>query len=682
MGMINLSKKVMVGIASTMLLIQMTQGREIHATNLERLDLLKNGNWLEKVGSTRFRVINREEEKPVVANVTKIEVGEASKEKKDSIRSIKDRMLDLLGRNNEKEEGKESEEIEQINEVDLVYKASKKAEALEQESFTEKHEATILKHEATILKDEATILKDEAEESPKKSTLTQDEAVAQETSKTAQKKEEQKTSVETVESLRYNSEKETGATVNISKEQEKPAVSEKEQMYFWFETNESGEVVSRLISKEEYVRLCLNIRVNAQETAEAMKFIYTISNWRSKLFEGSILVVVGSILYRIGNIILERFDTGLEAMVIGKVPVIPLILPALAIIAGLSTKYQKKKGSILSIVALLSVYQIKHILFNNEESLKDVILLNWPNIASLAVVLFLFMYEYGAMTIRNKTFPSLRIESSIRMVSIVAIATIAMLLISAAYLSEVVPSDSPLSAYLESTLYMVSERSMQNIVYGCCAILSFCASIITLNIRPLVVLDGPKEKRNLALIRIGSILVALVLGSLFAQIVQSPPMDVLVTKFVMLGLIFAGSSILFEVGTSVLPADSLIKRHKNIISMIILLIAVKLTISVGAYVIIRSMGKEEAVLAFLKSIQDKIYGICGSEGSSTGILSTIYSWIYYVYEAAISGVKAVLSVSSKGVEAVKDISISAVEEVKSGFISIIEAITSDIGNNA
>ncbi|KAI5190840.1 hypothetical protein NEMIN01_1242 [Nematocida minor] len=640
-----LIKKVIISVGAIGL-VQLAHGRSV-PFNPNKLNLLQNSNWMVMPANTLF-IYKGEENKTVEAPVVEERLALEAPGKEDlkygpNVKSLRARLLNLF---------KKSEPVEEEKKIELVELVETENE-IEQERVVEQEFVQGSEYEAEVEQSSHAVVI-----SAEKTDINNNSVVENQVLEVVNTETEEKVACTSLV-LHSKAVVEEGAFENVAapakvadvveidevpvvepeivvaEEKKEIAVvapqPEEELYYFWVDTLIDGTTVTRLITRDECIRLNKEARAVMLETEEANKFLYNISNNIEKAKDSAKLLTLSSILYKVASVIMNSWDKPFSALRVYGISVFSLFMPIIALIDLLDKRHHRQKGIMLSIYAILAVYQIKSIIVvGNNATFTNTIIMNMAAISALCSIVYLFAIEYAARTKHNEQFPGQRRKNTARAASFISLVCIGLL----AALAYIHPFSVEKPNLISQSLFIRTPQNIYNIIHASIAVLSYCASIMILNMRPTVDIMNKTEKIRVGL-RIGQILVAMVLGMMLTQTIQ-PEYSVMSTQLIQLALIVTGLSILFGNGARYLPEDSVVKRHRNTISMVIFAISAKILLSLAVYLIIKKLGMEKEALAFVMKGQSKLSQMYLAL-NQTAAGKFFFSVIAYIKAMLISG---------------------------------------------
>ncbi|KAI5127591.1 hypothetical protein NEPAR04_1095 [Nematocida parisii] len=384
----------------------------------------------------------------------------------------------------------------------------------------------------------------------------------------------------------------------------------------WNEVLEDGTPVIKLVTKKEYERLIKEYTCKSKEERVVISFIYRCILSIRKLIESSIVFVIAHGLYKYISNELIKYKLAYTELTKLSIPVVGLCLPVLASVGLLVKGHKREKGIVMSILAVLSVYQIKYV--DTTGSIMNKLVLNWPTFLATGSILFTFAMEYAYRSMHNEAFPVQRRKTTAR----IATTTVLVCTVLLSLLSHVMPYNKSTRNAITSVFLIIDPRIITHIIQACIIAMSFAVSVMILNMRSAGTIG--KTSRSRLLVRIGQMITAILLA-VALLLTSTMSLPAITPTLAGLGLVFNGFSILFGVGLKALPADSILRKHGRIVSTLLLIVSVKILLSLAIYIAIVHFGYEGEFLMAVSNFNKYLSRISGAIKKS--YLGAVFSYI-------------------------------------------------------
>ncbi|KAI5168179.1 hypothetical protein NEIRO02_2449 [Nematocida sp. AWRm79] len=368
----------------------------------------------------------------------------------------------------------------------------------------------------------------------------------------------------------------------------------------WIEALEDGTPVTKLVTKKEYERLIKEYTCKDKEQRVVISFVYRCILSIRKLIESSIVFAIAHGLYKYISKELIKYKLAYTELTKFSIPVVGLCLPVLASVGLLVKGHKREKGIVMSILAVLSVYQIKYV--DTTGPIMNKLVLNWPTFLATASILFTFAMEYAHRSVHSEVFPVQRRKTTARIATTTVLACTVLL----SLLSHIMPYNKSTRNVITSMLLIIDPRMITHIIQACIIAMSFAVSVMILNMRSVDAIG--KTTRSRLLVRIGQMITAILLA-VALLLTSTMSLPVITPSLAGLGLVFNGFSILFGVGLRALPADSILRKHGRIVSTLLLIVSVKILLSLAIYIGIVHFGYEGEFLKAISNINKYLSSI-------------------------------------------------------------------------
>ncbi|KAI5179795.1 hypothetical protein NEOKW01_0258 [Nematocida sp. AWRm80] len=259
---------------------------------------------------------------------------------------------------------------------------------------------------------------------------------------------------------------------------EQPCTCEEteENQVYWIEMDqETGNIKTSPMSKEKFIAFYKQQKVAEQVNKSAMSFIYGI---RMLLEKGAQTILLGSVATAI-CVVVEFIlrNAGVIALsnilFLGFSPLV-FLMPAVALLGLFIKGYKKRKGDILTIMAIICLISIKTI---PNGSLAYFLIDNGAIVLGLIGVCVLYAMEYASRTKHDSMFPVDRKKRT----SIIA-TTVSLIAISAVLICSLLDAQTGVAA-LTKTFFVMPPAFFTQIMLVSMAVLAYTSSVFIGNLR-------------------------------------------------------------------------------------------------------------------------------------------------------------------------------------------------------